>query len=96
MRIRFIFLVVLLSISFGSWAGGLNKAALFEDVDTDGDKTISKAEANDRDDLKENFAKIDANKDGKLDISEFSAFETAGSTSVPESDQPEPGAAPTR
>ena len=77
-----------------AWADQLPESAVFEEVDKDGDKSISMTEANSRLDLKENFARIDKNADGKLDISEFSAFEAEGKFQPPEAEKAELGAAP--
>lgn len=44
-------------------------------LDTDGDKSISKAEAKTDAKLKADFSKLDTNKDGKLDSGEFARFE---------------------
>ncbi|HUP92511.1 MAG TPA: hypothetical protein VM074_09720 [Solimonas sp.] len=43
-------------------------------LDTDGDRSISRAEATDAK-LKADFGKLDTNKDGKLDSAEFARFE---------------------
>jgi Ca2+-binding EF-hand superfamily protein len=68
--------------------------ATFEAIDADGDGYISAKEAQARPDLQENWQASDANGDGVLDISEFSAFEGQGRLTPPESEIPEPGAAP--
>lgn len=71
-------------------------AATFEDIDSDRDGYISAAEAKVRPALAEVFAAADANKDGKLNIDEFVAYESAGRFTPPEeSEVAEIGAAPT-
>ncbi|MCO6412309.1 MAG: hypothetical protein J5I92_06155 [Thiogranum sp.] len=76
------------------FAGAADYASTFEAIDVDGDGYISAQEAQARPDLQENWAASDANEDGVLDISEFSAFEGQGRLTPPESEIPEPGAAP--
>ena len=67
----------------------------FEDLDVDTNGYISKDEAKAQDSIKRNWAKVDTNKDGHIDISEFSAFESIGKFEPPEdSEVAEPGAAP--
>lgn len=69
----------------------------FESLDTDGDGYISAEESADYKELNANWDRADANQDGKLDISEFSAFEHEGQMTPPqESEVGEPGAAPYR
>jgi len=67
----------------------------FEAVDTDGDGYISNTEAGARADLAESWQAIDKNTDNRLDITEFSAFESEGRFTPPEeSEEPGLGAAP--
>lgn len=67
----------------------------FEGLDTNGDGYISAEEAAYREDLTQNWKRIDADSDNKLDSSEFSAFEGEGRMTPPEdSEISEPGAAP--
>ncbi len=66
----------------------------FEAIDVDGDGYISAEEARARPDLHENWQATDSNQDGHLDSAEFSAFEGQGRLTPPESEIPEPGAAP--
>lgn len=75
-------------------AGAADYPGTFEAIDVDGDGYISAQEAQARPDLQESWAASDANEDGVLDISEFSAFEGQGRLTPPESEIPEPGAAP--
>ncbi|HSH29464.1 MAG TPA: hypothetical protein VK971_06100 [Thiohalobacter sp.] len=70
-------------------------AMTFEALDRDGDGYISAEEAGAHKGLEANWDKADANQDGHLDSSEFSAFEGEGRLSPPEeSEISEPGAAP--
>ena len=67
----------------------------FEALDTDGDGYISNTEAGAREDLTKGWQAIDKNTDNKLDITEFSAFESEGRFTPPEeSEEPGVGAAP--
>ena len=68
---------------------------VFENVDGNADGYISKDEAHVRKDLHDNWSMIDKDSDGKLDISEFSAFEGKGQLTPPQDpDMGELGAAP--
>lgn len=67
----------------------------FEEMDVNSDGYISKDEAKAEKALEGNWAKADKDKNGRIDSSEFSAFEAEGRY-VPPTDReiPEPGAAP--
>lgn len=68
---------------------------LFEELDTDANAYISKAEAKVRKDLEKNFNKIDLNGDGKVNITEYQAYEGKERFQPPEdTETPELGAAP--
>jgi Ca2+-binding EF-hand superfamily protein len=78
---------------FNALAGEVPKT--FEELDVDGNGYISKQEAEDQKSIKRNWSKIDTDKSGEVDISEFSAFEAIGTFTPPEeSEVAEPGAAP--
>ena len=67
----------------------------FGDLDTDGDGYISRQEAQQANTLADNFNQADTDSDNRVDISEFSAFESSHRfTPSDEEDAPEPGAAP--
>jgi Ca2+-binding EF-hand superfamily protein len=69
--------------------------ATFEALDADGDGYISSKEAASRKDIDERWVIIDKNADGRLDITEFSAFESEGRFTPPEeSEDAGIGAAP--
>lgn len=69
----------------------------FDEMDSDGNGFISKSEAQARDDISKNWEKADKDNNGKLDVSEFSAFEGRDMFQPAEdAEEPEPGAAPTR
>jgi len=72
------------------------KVQNFDDVDEDGDGYITKNEAKDLTEIKKNWTKADTDKDGKIDVAEFSAFEGREMFQPAEVEEPEPGAAPTR
>ena len=63
-------------------AGEANQA--FTDLDQDGDGYISRSEGTTRSDLREHWATVDADKDGQLTESEFSAFEQVPAETFPE------------
>lgn len=68
----------------------------FDDYDADGSGYISQYEAEESEELTDNWDLADENGDGMLDISEFSAFESMDRyTPAFEMEEPEPGAAPT-
>lgn len=56
----------------------LNQQQRFKTIDTDADGFISEAEAREHHGLLESWRKADLNSDGKIDQTEFSAFETEG------------------
>jgi len=67
----------------------------FEELDTDGDGYISKAEASKKAALSQGWLRADKDDDDRLDISEFSAFEGEEMFAPPEDAEiAEPGAAP--
>ena len=66
----------------------------FDDVDEDGDGYITKKEARDLTEMKTNWMKADVDQDGKIDVSEFSAFEGRNMFAPVDVEEPEPGAAP--
>ena len=62
----------------------------FKEMDQNGDGKISKEEANES--LQQQWSAADANSDGAVDKSEFSAFESVkGSEPAQGADQPAPG-----
>lgn len=70
-------------------------AITFEDFDINADGYISKQEAAAYKDMNTHWATVDADKDGRADIDEFSRFEAIGRFSPPnDSEISEPGAAP--
>lgn len=95
-------LIPLLTLGFGSLvatnlaAAEEKEAAItFDQIDANGDGYISKEEAKVSRDMTRNWAKADKDKNGHVDISEFSAFESQGRFTPPtDLEEPEPGAAP--
>ncbi len=55
----------------GSAGGGSKELPMFEQVDKNGDHYITKDELKDYPKLLENFDKVDAGKDGKLEAHEY-------------------------
>lgn len=69
----------------------------FDELDTNHDGYISKTESKAYKELNAEWSKADTDKNGKLDVTEFSAFESKGRYEpAQESAEPEPGAAPTQ
>lgn len=93
---RFICIITGLVLGLGVvTALSAEEVKTFEDLDIDTNGYISKDEAMAQESIKRNWAKVDADKDGRIDISEFSAFESIGRFTPPEeSEVSEPGAAP--
>ena len=89
---RFLLLVLMLFFCGSVFA---DKVQIFDDIDGDGDGYITKTEAEGLTEIKENWKKADSDKDGKIDVSEFSAFEGRNMFQPAEVEEPEPGAAPT-
>ena len=89
---------VLFVVSFISWAPLMSSEVLptaFEEIDADTDGVISHTEGNVRPDITRNWALIDKNEDGKVDVTEYAAYEGKNRFSPPEeSSTPELGAAP--
>ena len=69
------------------------KTNTFSTMDKDGDGYISIVEATGNEALLRDWAKFDLDSDGKIELSEFSAFEGSAEAFVPPEDM-EPGAAP--
>ena len=74
-------------------AVGASRGPGFFTLDTDGNGYLSKSEAENRSGLVNKWAQADSNKDGRIDSTEFAAFEiTEGSTpSAPAQNSPESG-----
>lgn len=58
----------------------LEERRRFDAIDADGDGYISEQEANEQRRLLKSWGKADLNSDGKIDQTEFSAFETEEGT----------------
>lgn len=86
----------MLLLVFLCFCSSLYAQQIFDEIDGDGDGYISQSEANVRADITQNWSKADLDKDGRLDVSEFSAFEGREMFVPAEVEEPEPGAAPTR
>lgn len=93
---RFICIVTGLVLGLGvATALSADEVKTFEELDIDTNGYISKDEAKAQKSIDDNWAKADADKDGRIDVSEFSAFESTGRFTPPdESEVSEPGAAP--
>jgi preprotein translocase subunit SecG len=88
--------VLFFGITFFVVAGEkMPESAQFSEIDTNGDGFISKAEAINRNDLAKNWNLIDKDKNNKVNIDEFIAYESQGRFSPPEdAEVAELGAAP--
>ena len=75
-------------------ANSLPYSATFNEVDSNSDGYLSKAEAIERGDLARQWSKIDKDGDDQIDLSEFTAYESSGRFAPPEESQIEIGAAP--
>lgn len=82
------------AFSFGVYAGETESQQMFNKLDTNKDGTISMQEATGQKELLSDWAKVDKNQDGKLEYSEFSAFEPAQEFVPPEDSEESIGAAP--
>lgn len=83
--------ITVLAVSFSMAAGadslsgntsgkagvGVQGQVQFKDVDSNGDGTISKQEAQSQSQLSSKFSDLDKNRNGKLEQGEFARFETA-------------------
>lgn len=68
---------------------------IYEELDTDADGYITKAEAKVRSDLLKNWKQVDTDGDGKLTVTEYINYEGKGRLEAPEDlETPELGAAP--
>lgn len=65
--------LALTAVSGFAWAG--SGAVSFQDLDTNRDGQLTLDEAKKSPDVNKKFTQADANKDGKLDASEFAALE---------------------
>ena len=91
--------IVLLSSLFAAtsaYAATGEKPVIFDDIDADASGCISKDEAAVRQDLIDNYANIDTDKDGKLCVDEYSAYHNRGRMPPEEVEIPEVGAAPVK
>jgi EF hand len=75
MKKQFVTALTLIAVSGVAWAGGSGKVS-FQKLDTNRDGQISLNEAKKSPEVSKKFGQADANRDGKLDSSEFSALET--------------------
>lgn len=83
-------------LCLATWSFADEPKLTFEALDGDGDGYISQTEAQAQKELSEHWKQADQNKDNKLDISEFSAFEGRERFTPPENMEEEGiGAAPT-
>lgn len=87
---------VLLTLLFTIGIAMAEAPKTFDQMDSDGDGFISKSEAADRADIKQNWSQADTDRDNRLDAAEFSAFEGREMFQPAEVEEPEPGAAPTK
>ena len=69
---------------------------IFDDLDGDHNGDISMYEAKVRQDLVENFARIDSDGNGTLSVDEYSAYANEGQLIPDEVEIPELGATPVR
>jgi len=85
-----------ITVSFGVLAEQTNTTTA-ANLDKDGDGYISLMEATGQNELLRNWSVLDHDSDGKIELSEFSAFESKQGPAQfyePPDVSPEPGAAP--
>jgi len=75
MKKQLVTALTLIAVSGVAWAGGSGNVS-FQKLDTNRDGQISLDEAKKSPEVSKMFGQADANRDGKLDSSEFSALET--------------------
>lgn len=93
--VQYLFFSLLLTPWLITNADTLPESAAFEDVDSDGSGYITKSEALHRGDIARHWKEIDRDQDDKINLDEFTAYESKGRFSPPEeSETPELGAAP--
>jgi len=88
--IKLVFLIFISTVVANAYAD----KQIFDEIDNDKDGYISKSEAETNKNIQSNWDKVDRDMDGKVDVSEFSAFESQGMFQPPDLEEPEPGAAP--
>ena len=83
-------------LSLGLSAEEMPGQASFQQLDQDNDGYVSIIEATGQNELLRQWSAVDTDTDGKLEMTEFSAFEEEPVSFVPtvDSDNPEIGAAP--
>ena len=96
----FAFAAVALVLSQGLSAEEMSEHATFQQLDQDNDGYVSIIEATGQTELLKKWTEVDKDTDGRLEVTEFSAFEEQpASLYVPndysDADDPEIGAAPT-
>lgn len=93
MKIKIPSLLLLFGLSAAA-ATHAQEPYLFEDLDGDHNGAISMDEAKVRQDLVDNFARIDSDSDGTLSVDEYSSYANEGRLAPEDAEIPEPGAAP--
>lgn len=96
MKIRHVILASALLVPFTVFAGGTNNEKAFNNLDKNHDGSISKEEAAGSDALIADWATIDTDGNGTIEMTEFSALESVDAYVPQESDEEPIGAAPTK
>ena len=96
LKITLFILMGSLFFSVSGIAAAESQPVMFEDIDTNVDGAISKQEAKVRKDLYKNFKQADSDKNGTIDVDEYTAFHNKGRMDVEEVETPEFGAAPVK
>ena len=94
MKIKQIIAVGALLVPFAVLAGGNDK--VFKDLDKNSDGVISKEEAAKAKQLVADFDNIDTDGSGSIEMTEFSALESAEAYTPMETEEEPIGAAPTK
>ncbi|WP_455220509.1 hypothetical protein [Kaarinaea lacus] len=96
MKIRHVILASALLVPFAVFAGDTSNDKVFKDLDKNNDGVISKEEAAKAEKLAADFDKIDTDGNGQIEMTEFSALESAEAYTPMETDEEPIGAAPTK
>ena len=96
MKLRYLIAASALLIPFAVSAGSTGNDKVFKDLDKNSDGVISKEEAANAKQLVADWDTIDTDGSGSIEMTEFSALESAEAYAPMETDEEPIGAAPTK